>query len=123
MIEILGVILILIVIVICVFFLFMDVKLVIINTNDLFFPEAKEWMWNYCTPLGKYISNTGELYDLGVYINPINKEVSAAIVYGNDPGSYLSGDLNLELFTDINYPHNLIYRETIQRAKAKGIKI
>ena len=45
-------------------------------------------MWNYCIYLG-----SDSKYDYGVYISTTG-EVSHAIVYDNEPGSYLSGELD-----------------------------
>ena len=67
--------------------------------NDFYFPDAKEWMWNYCIPLGKFEVNASK-FDLGVYINP-SGEVSHAIVYGNEPGEYLSGEIQLFVERDV----------------------
>ncbi|MGL6228612.1 MAG: hypothetical protein ACRC3J_05285 [Culicoidibacterales bacterium] len=56
--------------------------------DKLLFPHASEWMWNYCVYLGTE-EFEGELYDLGIYINDLNI-LSAAIVYGDEPGRYMS---------------------------------
>lgn len=59
---------------------------------NLFYPEAEHWMWDspHCINLGEF-EYDGRQYDLGVYVNPSTSEVSHAIVYGNEPGDYLSG--------------------------------
>ncbi len=57
----------------------------------LFYPSAKEWMWSYCIYLGPFTDSEGENYDLGIYLDNY-KGKSAAIVYGDKPGNYLSGD-------------------------------
>lgn len=67
-----------------------------INPNDKFYPEANEWMWDYCTFLGKFTDSKGENFDLGILLDrDDNKFIlgdwSAAIVYGNTPGNYISG--------------------------------
>lgn len=63
----------------------------------LFYPSAKEWMWNYCIYLGPFTDSKGDNYDLGIYLYE-NGSKSAAIVYGDTPGNYLSGDnINREL--------------------------
>jgi len=60
-----------------------------LDNAPLNYPGAVNWMWNYCIYLGPYkYENTK--YDLGVYINPYN-ELSAAVVYGNEEGNYISG--------------------------------
>lgn len=70
----------------------------------LWYPKAKEWMWNYCHYLGPFTDHNGDTYDLGVHIHPNEEQLSAAIVYGNEPGDYLSGDLNTfdgELYDEV----------------------
>ena len=66
-----------------------------INLNDKYYPEADNWMWNYCTYLGKYKSFDGKQYDLGILLNAnyIDGYTSLAVVYDNIPGSYISGDI------------------------------
>ena len=99
-----------------------------IKQLDFFYPDAINWMWSYCLPLGKFTDSRGNNYDLGIHLE--NKErnnfsVSAAIVNGNTPGDYYSGDL-------INRPKNESdneilklqdekYEETIRRCKILGI--
>lgn len=82
----------------------------------MYFPEAKNWMWNYCLYLGEYEDN-GERYDLGVYIHPKRKDdVSFAIVYGPEDGQYISGPIeNAQYFLDSKEPRHNAYRETIKR--------
>jgi hypothetical protein len=74
------------------------------------YPEAAKWMWNYCYYLGPYKDQFGKLFDLGVYVNPDGK-LSAAIVDGNEPGNYMSGELKEE--ADF---YNDIYNETVKRS-------
>ena len=76
-----------------------------------FYPEAISWMWNYCLPLGKFTHNNVN-YDLGVYVH--GNDVSFAVVYGNEPGSYLSGDIDMY---SIWGAHNPVHQETIRRFK------
>lgn len=80
-----------------------------LDNAPLNFPSAKYWMWNYCVYLGPYTSTTGVKYDLGVYFQPGKGDCSAAIVYGDIPGQYLSG----EFIGD----NNEVYKETYRRAK------
>ena len=63
-----------------------------ISKLNFFYPGAKDWMWNYCIPMGKFTDSYGNNYDLGFYISDYNT-ISAAIVYGDTPGHYISGDL------------------------------
>ena len=50
-----------------------------------FFPQADEWMWNYCHYLGS-IELNGDKYDLGIHTSKDVDRYSFAIVYGDDPG-------------------------------------
>jgi len=78
------------------------------------YPEAAEWMWNYCYYLGPYKDKFGKSFDLGVYVNPDGK-LSAAIVDGNEPNNYMSGELR----EGVDF-YNEIYDETIKRANTIG---
>lgn len=55
-----------------------------------FFPEANRWMWNYCHYLGSVIIDNQQ-YDLGIQKSKDLDRYSFAIVYGSDPGDYISG--------------------------------
>lgn len=83
----------------------------------LYYPNARKWMWDYCIYLGPYTDSKGRNYDLGIYVDYFmgDREVVAAIVYGNEPGQYMSG--NLEKFGSINE----IYVETVKRAKEEKL--
>ena len=85
--------------------------------NEKHFPEAAEWMWNYCVFLGKFTDSKGVNYDLGIFTGE-KPYISAAIVYGNEPGKYLSGRLNMH--KDDWFEH---YAETSKRAEKAGYKI
>jgi len=86
-----------------------------INEKDKFYPDANEWMWNYCTFLGKYTDKSGNNYDLGILIKADNNlllnEYSLAIVYDNIPGSYISSYIPDES----NSPE--FVKETLKRAR------
>lgn len=84
----------------------------------MFYPSAIEWMWDYCIFLGSWIDSRGEKYDLGIYIDPRDQKVLAAIVYGNEPGDYYSGDL--VLFGGEGHPMDESYEETRRRARNLG---
>ena len=98
-------------------------------TEELFYPQAIEWMWNYCIPLGKFTDSKGNNYDLGIHILEDNingrpyKEISAAIVCSNNPGDYYSGELkpNRQSEKDGFDWYYEKYNETYKRAKAKGV--
>jgi len=69
------------------------------DLSDLHYPSAKEWMWDYCLFLGKFTDSKGRNYDLGVHYNEekfLSHRFSNATVYDNYPGSYSSGNMNLE---------------------------
>jgi len=68
----------------------------LLNGAPLYYPSAKEWMWDYCIYLGPFTDSKGYNYDLGIYIDH-NEEMqmtfySNATVYGNEAGEYKSGD-------------------------------
>jgi hypothetical protein len=74
----------------------------------LFYSSAKEWMWNYCVYLGPFTDSQGRNFDLGVFMGDFESFgwVSAAIVYADEPGRYISGALrntegeNMEHYTE-----------------------
>ncbi len=106
-----------------------------IEQMEFHFPDAKNWMWNYCLPLGKFTDSRGNNYDLGVYIyendSPIattNMRISAAIVFSNEAGDYYSGSVvergNVKYNvnqTDVVAQMEEKYVETLKRCKALGI--
>lgn len=66
----------------------------VLQGAPLFYPSAREWMWQYCIYLGPFTDSRKNNYDLGIYIeDPSSTDrYSNASVYGDSPGSYLSGD-------------------------------
>ena len=88
--------------------------------KELFYPSALNWMWNYCTWLGKFTDSRGNNYDLGVFID--DDEVSAAIVAGNEPGDYYSGDITNRSEKSKEFdPYEEKYKETYRRAKMNNL--
>ena len=75
------------------------------------FPAANVWMWTYCEWLGSFKDENGDLYDLGLYIG--EKQISYAIVYGNIPGDYISGQIYLTEEDDV-------LQECVNRGLAMG---
>lgn len=78
----------------------------ILSNIKLNYPSAREWMWNYCLYLGPYTSSQGNKYDLGAHYD--GNCWSAAIVFGDEPGDYLSGDFDIprnssrkEIYTEV----------------------
>ncbi len=59
-------------------------------TQVKFYPEADSWMWNYCHYLGSIQLESGS-YDVGIHKSREVDRYSFAIVYGNEPGDYMSG--------------------------------
>lgn len=94
------------------------------------YPGANAWMWNnVCnTFLGQWTDSKGKHYDLGIHINP-NPDVhrdpalerlrySEATVYGNEPGSYLSGPMVLDIWIKNNAPDiHARQAEALRRAR------
>lgn len=68
----------------------------LLSNAPLYYPSAREWMWNYCIYLGPFTDSNGENYDLGIHISYEeifkNHHYSNATVYGNEAGEYMSGD-------------------------------
>ena len=69
------------------------------------FPRAEYWMWNYCIPLGKFELGPNK-YDLGMFVSA--GKTSHAIVYGNVPGEYMSGEI-------MNFNVGVLNQENINR--------
>ena len=87
---------------------------------ELFYPSGREWMWSYCVYLGGFTVGESN-YDLGIWIG--KAYTCAAIVYGDEPGNYMSG--KLELYESDNEPimteSYKAYMETIKRARILGL--
>jgi hypothetical protein len=84
--------------------------------ENLNYPSALEWMWDYCTYLGDFTDSNGRKWDLGILIRKDASEGHCnASVYGNTPGNYKSG--NFKMFGDASE----IYTEVEKRAKEFGI--
>jgi len=93
----------------------------LLTNAPLFYPSAREWMWDYCVYLGPYTVD-GKNYDLGIFLKK-DGEASAAIVYGDTPGNYISGDLSI-FGKDEVYPNDPAYKyysEVKRRATELGI--
>ena len=82
----------------------------ILANAPLFYPSAREWMWNYCIYLGPFTDSKGRNYDLGIFID--DEQMSNATVFGNTPGQYSSG----EFFPILSF-NNEVTREVLRRAK------
>jgi hypothetical protein len=89
----------------------------ILHSAPLFYPSAKEWMWDYCIYLGPFTDSKGMNFDLGIFIAHTD-DISAAIVYGNEPGNYISGNFK---HIDINNSKMEHYIETYNRAKCLNL--
>ncbi|MDC6350747.1 hypothetical protein PP178_04230 [Zeaxanthinibacter sp. PT1] len=73
------------------------------------FPQARDWMWDYCIYLGPWRDSNNRAYDLGIHLDNDGRP-SAAVVDDNEPGSYYSGDFE-------HMYRREIYQETWRRAK------
>lgn len=58
---------------------------------NIAFPGAIEWMWDHCLFLGTYNGADGEVMDLGIHC--FNGFLQLAVVYGNEPGEYISNTI------------------------------
>ena len=81
------------------------------DLSDLHYPDAIDWMWDYCLFLGKFTDSKGRNYDLGIHYNGdkfgSELEFSDATVYDNQPGSYSSDFMNLDMIpTSVNKEKN-----------------
>ena len=86
----------------------------VLSGVKLNYPSARDWMWNYCIYLGSYTGFVNrQKYDLGIYVNQ-DGSLSHAIVYGNEPGDYLSGDID-------SFKVSHVRCENIRRAKELGL--
>ncbi len=94
----------------------MENKTEVLKGVKLYYPEARDWMWDYCVYLGPYTSPSGEHLDLGVYLSDftLDHSVSLAAVYGNNDGDYISGMINSTIETPM-------YVEALKRAYALGL--
>jgi hypothetical protein len=86
----------------------------VLEDLELYYPSAREWMWNYCMYLGPYTDSKGNNFDLGVHFKD-GKVSSFAIVSGNNPGDYLSGDWRD--WRDRGSYRRECYTETARRVK------
>ena len=84
----------------------------------LFYPSARDWMWDYCIYLGPFTDSEGKNFDLGVFLG--EGRIAAAVVHGNTPGDYYSGELDDFGYND-NSVHSEIYKETRKRAEALNL--
>lgn len=92
------------------------------NKLDLFYPDAINWMWHYCTNLGKFTDSKGNNYDLGVFIDD-DGDCHSAIVFDNEDGCYFSNELSMydPSSSDMSNWHNERLNETYKRAKEAGL--
>ena len=92
------------------------------NKEELFYPEALDWMWTYCLYLGPYTDEHGSNYDLGVFLDGSFGRASFAIVYGNEDGQYISGSIDRRTLIDLQTsPDFDMYEETASRAIKAGL--
>jgi len=88
----------------------------LLSGAPLYYPSAKEWMWDYCIYLGPFTSENGKNYDLGIFLGDAILGPSAAIVYGDEAGNYISGQLKNVIGDRPDY-----YLETVKRAEALNL--
>jgi hypothetical protein len=91
----------------------------LLNDAPLYYPSAKEWMWEYCIYLGPFTDSKGDNYDLGIHIEKFYDdyiEYSNATVYSDKEGDYISGELQRP-----NGHLSEIATEVVRRAKELNI--
>ena len=85
--------------------------------HKLHFPDAIEWMWNYCTYVGSFTDSSGNQHDLGFHLEYINDNqapyITQAIVYGNEAGDYVSGRIHDTFEVSAELKRRLIYLKII----------
>jgi hypothetical protein len=95
----------------------------ILEGIPLHYPEAREWMWDYCMYLGPYTvkrtDGPDEEIDLGVCFDDYNG-ISLAAVYDNKPGSYMSG--SLAIFDGAMYDEAIVRLVALKIIKPGGDK-
>lgn len=85
----------------------------LLNNAPLFYPSAKDWMWDYCIYLGPFTDSEGNNYDLGCYMDTRHYlSISNATVFGNTPGDYKSGYIYPRMDFD-----NEVSQEVLRRVK------
>jgi hypothetical protein len=89
-----------------------------VTNADKFYPQANNWMWNYCFFLGKFTDSEGVNYDLGIHIADECAEYSLAVVFSDEAGDYSSGSLAPHADERFNPEYKL---ETYRRARMLGI--
>jgi hypothetical protein len=63
-----------------------------------FYHNKDHDMWTKgCIPLGRFVTESDQKLDLGIWIDPRNGDTSFAIVYGDEGHQYISGDFILHL--------------------------
>lgn len=70
----------------------------LLSNAPLYYPSAREWMWEYCMYLGPFTDSKDINFDLGVFIQKWDNssvKYSSAIVYGDTPGDYISGEFRI----------------------------
>ena len=81
----------------------------LLNGAPLYYPSAKEWMWEYCIYLGPFTDSKDKNYDLGMHID----NDSVFEIYGNEPGEYMSGPLDRPEYVSMSETK----QEVVRRAK------
>lgn len=91
-----------------------------LRTPYLYFPYAIPTMWNYCLHVGNCIIDDKQ-YDLGFWMDT-HGNISAAIVYGDRLGDYLSGDVTWQGRVHQTLYHRLIEHGFTDRQLRKGLQ-
>lgn len=91
------------------------------------YPQADDYMWNYCTYLGSIRDTDGRPYDLGIWISSDNLQISFAIVDGPNSGDYHSGSIYVDgiiqshIFSWLTNPNLIPHQVAFKLAQEKGL--
>lgn len=96
-------------------------------TQNKHYPQADNWMWNYCYYLGSIRDKDGRPYDLGIWTSADKKQISFAVVDGPVGGDYHSGSIYVDgiiqphIFKWLNNPNLIPHQIAFKLAQEKGI--
>lgn len=96
-------------------------------TQTKHYPQADNWMWNYCQYLGSVLDVDGRPYDLGVWTSSDKIQISFAIVDGPIGGDYHSGSIYVDgviqshIFSWLKNSKLIPHQVAFKLAQQKGV--